>query len=98
LHDFNADHKPDIFLAGNYYNREVETTRSDAGIGNLLLSKEGLDFDYVHPSKSGVIASKDVRNVLLLKRKSDFVLAVANNNSDMQLYRVVVNEGNNSIQ
>jgi hypothetical protein len=85
--DFNNDSKPDLFLAGNYYNREVETTRSDAGIGSLLLSSEGLSFEYVHPSKTGILAHGDVRNVILLHGKSDSVLAIINNNSEMQFYR-----------
>lgn len=98
IHDFNADGKPDIFLAGNYYNREVETTRSDAGIGNLLLSKEGLDFEYVHPSKTGIVANGDVRNLILLHRKSDVCLAIANNNSAMQFFRLASKTGADTVQ
>lgn len=98
--DFNNDAKPDIFMAGNYYNREVETTRSDAGIGNLLLSTEAgsLDWNYVHPSRTGVRAYHDVRNVLLLRRKSDVVIAIANNNTPMQFYRPVQQPGGQIVQ
>jgi hypothetical protein len=86
--DFNTDGKADLFLAGNYYNREIETTRSDAGIGNLLLGTGGLNFEYVHPSKAGVVASQDVRAVILLKRKSDSIIAIAHNNADMQFFQL----------
>ncbi len=95
ISDFNGDSKPDLFLAGNYYNREVETTRSDAGIGNLLLSSEGLNFDYVHPSQTGILAYHDVRNALLLNGKSDPILVIANNNGKMQFYQQRTSSGNN---
>jgi hypothetical protein len=86
--DFNRDDKLDIFLAGNYFHREVETTRSDAGIGNLLLGKGGIDFKYVHPSMTGIIANRDVRNALVLQTKDDPMMAIVNNGSPAQFYKV----------
>jgi hypothetical protein len=85
--DFNKDEKLDIFLAGNYFHREVETTRSDAGIGNLLLGKGNLEFTYVHPSETGVIANRDVRNAVLMKSKGDPMLVIINNGSPAQFYQ-----------
>lgn len=33
VYDFNNDGKMDLAYGGNYFNREVETTRSQPGIG-----------------------------------------------------------------
>ena len=35
--DWTGDGEMDLLVGGNYHNREVETTRSDAGIGRLLV-------------------------------------------------------------
>ncbi len=85
--DFNHDGHPDLFMAGNYYNREVETVRSDAGIGNLLFGQGGLNFEYVHPSLTGIVANGDVRAAALLKNLGNPVLVIANNGSKLQTYR-----------
>ena len=88
IEDFNNDGKKDIFVAGNYFNREVETTRSDAGIGCLMLATENGDFKEVHPSKSGIVANKDARDVLLLRSPGVTRVAIINNNDAMQFYRL----------
>ena len=87
--DFNNDGRNDLFLAGNYYNREVETTRSDAGIGCMLLSKEDGSFEYVHPARSGIVANGDVRDVFVLEGMASPVVGVANNNGRLQMYQMV---------
>lgn len=84
--DFNEDGNLDLFLAGNYYHREVETTRSDAGIGTLLIGKGEMQFDFVHPSQTGIVANRDVRGVALLRSTGAPILAIANNGSPMQFY------------
>lgn len=43
--DWNGDGHMDVFLAGNYYEREVEATRSDAGSGTLSLGNGKGDFE-----------------------------------------------------
>jgi hypothetical protein len=69
-----------IAIVGNYYNREVETTRSDASNG-LLVSFEGNDQNVQQMSQLGIDASGDVRAVRKLKVKGgrEFVLVAVNN-------------------
>ncbi|MDX1477627.1 MAG: CRTAC1 family protein [Saprospiraceae bacterium] len=88
VHDLNGDNVKDLLLAGNYYNREVETTRSDAGVGSILLGNDSGGFDYVHPAKTGVIANGDVRNVVALSGGGRELIVVANNNAPFQFYQL----------
>lgn len=88
IHDFNQDGKLDLLLAGNYYEREVETTRSDAGIGCLLLNDGNNHFSPVHPTESGLKAYRDVRGLeLLADQQGNTIILVANNNGPVQMYR-----------
>ncbi|NNE14778.1 MAG: VCBS repeat-containing protein [Saprospiraceae bacterium] len=84
--DFDKDGKTDIFLAGNMYNREVETTRSDAGKGCLVTMDDSGNFVVSRNEKTGVSADKDVRDVALIKSKNQSLLVIANNNDAMQIY------------
>ena len=85
IDDFDKDGVVDIFLAGNMYNREVETTRSDAGKGCLLTYQDG-KFVTSRSLKTGVSADKDVRDVAIVKDKNRSMLVIANNNDAMQVY------------
>ena len=85
IDDFDKDGVTDLFLAGNMYNREVETTRSDAGKGCLITYKDG-EFVASRNLKTGVSADKDVRDVLVVKDKNKSMLLIANNNDKLQIY------------
>ena len=84
--DFNNDGNKDMFLAGNYYNREVETTRADAGTGWLFMGAPDGSLNMMHPSETGIIANRDVRDAFVIEAGGRKVLAIANNDSPMQFY------------
>ncbi len=86
MEDFNNDGFRDLFLAGNYYNREIETTRGDAGVGCILLGDANGGHTLIHPSETGILANRDVRNALILNGGSKKTLVIANNDSPMQFY------------
>lgn len=85
--DWNGDGHMDILLAGNYYEREIETTRSDAGIGTMLLGDGKGGFNPISPSENGIIAYLDVRSLATVEnsQKQPLVL-ILNNNFGMQVY------------
>ena len=85
IDDFDKDGKIDAFLAGNMYQREVETTRSDAGKG-CLLSFDGDKIIVKSTAQTGVSADKDVRAVSTLVSGNKRLLLIANNNEAMQIY------------
>lgn len=88
--DFNGDGKPDILLAGNFYPFDVETGRSDAGIGLLLLGDGTGGFRPVKSVESGFFAPGDVRDLKLLSSGSNRppLIVVANNNERVQVFRL----------
>ena len=85
VYDFNNDGKMDLAYGGNYFNREVETTRSDAGIGGILLGDGKLNFVPVHPSLTGLKLNRDLRKMKLIKVGNKDCILSANNNSPIQL-------------
>lgn len=85
--DVNADGQLDLVLAGNYYQREVETTRSDAGIGTVLLGKGDGTFEALAPGNTGLKAYGDVRDLALLRSANNKkVLVVGNNDAQVGVY------------
>jgi hypothetical protein len=86
LADVNGDNLVDIIYGGNYYDREVETTRSDAGVGGVILYKGNNEFETLHPSNSGIILNGDLRKLAIIKSSEFKILLAANNNSKMQAY------------
>jgi hypothetical protein len=88
-YDVNSDGNLDLIMAGNYYNREVETTRSDAGIGVVLLSDGSGNYTAMHPTKHGLNLYQDVRDLKLLKGANGSIqLIAAINNEQIQIYEL----------
>ncbi len=87
--DFNGDGNLDLLIGGNYYNREIETTRSDAGIGQILLGDGKGNFNPMQSYKTGLALYKDVRAIEILDQGSgNPTIIVANNNDAMQIYKM----------
>ncbi len=82
VRDWNGDGHQDILLAGNFFHREVETTRSDAGIGQILLGNADGLFSAMPSVASGLKAKSDVRTLLLLNSKAKNPLVVMASNDD----------------
>ncbi len=87
IRDFNGDGNEDLFCVGNFHQREVETTRSDAGVGTMLLGDGKGGFTVMAPSATGVVANQDARAIAWMKNKWNRpVMAIANNGSPVQFY------------
>ncbi len=86
--DFDRDGIKDIIVAGNNYLSEVETTRSDAGIGSYLKGKKQGEFEYISNTETGFYADKDVRNMITIDFSDNTLLFVVNNNAQHQLYTI----------
>lgn len=87
--DFDKDGLPDILVAGNNMQTEVETPTYDAGKGLLLKgSGNGKFTTDIRVSTSGLFLHKDVKDIQLIHlgvEKRPAVL-VANNNSLLELF------------
>ncbi|MCW2120378.1 VCBS repeat-containing protein [Flavobacterium sp. 7A] len=87
--DFDGDGKKDLVMAGNNYQSEIETTRSDAGLGYFLKKNAKNKFSYVSNKTSGFFADKDVRNCIEIKNSGNKYILVVNNNNTHDLFKVV---------
>ena len=80
--DYNQDDFPDLLVAGNLYDTEVETPRSDAGIGLVLENDGKKGFNPVPMSKSGLLIDNEVKVIAPIKLgatdKSAFLIGVNN--------------------
>ncbi|WP_271784134.1 VCBS repeat-containing protein [Aquimarina algiphila] len=86
--DFDGDNQMDMILAGNNHLSEVETTRSDAGIGSFLKGNNKGVFSYISSDKSGFFVDKDVRNIVNVKIGKRKLLLVLNNNNTHDLFKI----------
>ena len=85
-HDVNNDGHLDLIVAGNFYQREVETTRSDASIGYIMLGNGKGEFETVHPTQAGLRLYQDVRDLKLIKTSAGLKLLGAINGDKMEFY------------
>jgi len=75
-------------LAGNNFQSEVETTKADAGIGNVLLGNGKGIFSLQDHTTSGFFVDKDVRVMTILNEPNHKVLVVANNNDTHDIFKL----------
>ncbi len=85
--DVNKDGNMDIVTVGNHYGVEVETTRYDAGYGNVLLGDGNNNFKFLPATKSGFYVPSDSRNMLSVEQGNTTLIIVANNNDELTLFR-----------
>ena len=79
--DIDSDGIMEVFAAGNFYDREVETTRSDAGTGFIIKYDNG-SVNIIRSFESAIYADGDVRESGVMKLKNGKQLLItANNNS-----------------
>jgi hypothetical protein len=85
--DLDYDKSPDVILAGNHFDAEVETTRHDASVGLVLLNKKG-NLQTVNPIESGLYLPGNVKDLKLFEMKGRKTLIVTNNNNRAQVVGV----------
>lgn len=84
--DVNKDGHLDIIVAGNFYQREVETTRSDASIGYVLLGDGTGKFKTLHPQNAGLSLYQDVRGLEFINTPKGLKLFGAVNGDESRFY------------
>ncbi len=85
--NLDKDPENEIYLIGNYYDREVETTRSDAGIGCIINVAEDMTYSMPSPLEIGALAKRDARVVKAMQLGGNDIIAVANNNFKLQFFK-----------
>lgn len=88
VHDLNEDGHPDLLLAGNMFNAEVETCRHDASVGCVLLGDGNGNFAPLPLSKSGFFAQGDVKDLIGLQSSSlGKLFVISRNNGPLKVFR-----------
>ncbi len=87
--DYNGDGFIDLFLAGNMYGSEPETTRADASIGLVLLGDADKNFTAMSSSESGVMLPYDVKDVQAVRLSNGKeALLVGCNDDALRVYQL----------
>jgi len=85
--DFTGDGLVDILMAGNKYGLEIDINRCDASNGVLLRGDGKGNFTFVENTASGFWASKEVRDLALLRGPGGkTVILVTNNSAAPQIF------------
>ncbi len=87
IQDVNADDLPDVLLAGNLYNAEVETARNDAGFGLLLLNRGAEGFEAIDRLESGFFLPYNVKQLRLLGGEKVPMVVAASNDERIQIFQ-----------
>ncbi len=88
VEDFNKDGHLDALIAGNLHASEVETPRSDAGIGLVLLGNKKGDLTPVPARESGLLISGDVKDMAKIKIRENDYLVAAKNSDAIQFVKI----------
>ncbi|HVF81691.1 MAG TPA: VCBS repeat-containing protein, partial [Flavisolibacter sp.] len=83
--DANGDNKPDILLAGNYYDNNIEMGRYDADFGTLLINKGAGNFS--GSPLNGIAIKGQVRRVKPIKIGKQAAYVLARNNDSLKVIR-----------
>ncbi|MEQ9286867.1 MAG: VCBS repeat-containing protein [Cyclobacteriaceae bacterium] len=86
--DYNDDEYPDVLIAGNLYDTEVETPRADAGIGLVLQNIGGKAFEAIPMNESGLLIDSEVKAIHLIQlgEKDQRAFLVASNNDRLVVF------------
>ncbi len=86
ISDFDNDNKPDILLAGNEYQTEYSTGRTDASLGLMLKGNGKGSFKSLAIKESGFLVEGDVKAMLLVDKK----VVVGVNNEALKLFKTAL--------
>ncbi|MEZ4883902.1 MAG: VCBS repeat-containing protein [Chitinophagales bacterium] len=84
--DFNKDGKTDLFVGGNRFDSEVETTPADASMGCLLLNDGERKFRSIAPKESGLYMGGDVKDIYLTTYRDKHVFFVSENKGPLTIW------------
>ena len=85
IEDFDKDGNLDVIAVGNSYAPEVGTGRINASLGTMFKNTGKGIFKVIPPSKSGIIAQGNVRQILKIKGKKNFLLVSKHNDKFIQI-------------
>jgi hypothetical protein len=88
ISDFDGDGKQDILLAGNEYQTEYSTGRTDASLGLFLKGNGKGNFKSFPFHKSGFLVEGDVKSMLFINNQ----VVVGINNEPIKVFKTRFND------
>jgi hypothetical protein len=88
VEDYNKDGHMDAIIVGNLHASEVETPRSDAGVGLLLHGNGKGEFTPVTARESGLLVSGDVKDMMKININGKDYLVAAKNQDALQFVKI----------
>ncbi len=76
----------DLFLVGNMFQTEAETSRADASIGLFLQAEQVDKYNSMSVNDSGFFTPNDAKDMIALKNASGYTIVVANNDSNLDVF------------
>lgn len=86
VRDFNQDGHPDVLMAGNMFDAEVETTRADGGFGLLMLGDGTGHFRPLSKKESGFFVPYDVKSLSTINHNGKSLVLVGCNNAPLRVF------------
>ena len=87
ISDFDKDGNQDILLAGNEYQTESSTGRTDASLGLFLQGNGKGNFKSIQQTKSGFLVEGDAKSMILVNKK----VFVGVNNEKVKVFKILTN-------
>lgn len=86
IYDINKDGLKDIIYGGNYFNREIETTRSDAGLGGVLINDGKGNMKHIPAFQAGLKLNHDLRKLRFIRSGPYDIMLAGENNEPLKAY------------
>jgi len=86
--DLNNDDYKDLVIAGNIFDSEAETPRSDALFGAVAINDGTGEFQLLPNYKTGLYIPYETRDLEFITINNELHLVVANNNGPLQFFRL----------
>ena len=87
VQDLNGDTLPDMVLAGNYYDCNIQMGRYDSDYGSIAINKGSGEFEYAH--LGGELIKNQVRNMNSIDLADDTqAFVMAKNNDSLSLIKI----------
>lgn len=86
--DINDDGFTDLVLGGNKFGFLPQFGRQDASYGHVLLNNKAGSFDWLKPTKSGLLVEGEIRDIISFNNKKNKYFIFFKNNDTPAFYEI----------